>query len=93
LQYCRSNLLRTSALAKPRLATLLAEVVADSEERRDLAGEGDFDVEEEVAGVAHAHDLSVGAAFRRVPVVGRGEPVDAAPDVTEPLAGVVIHNE
>jgi hypothetical protein len=47
---------------------LFAEVVADLQERRDLAGEDDFGVEEGVGGVAHAYDLSVSATLRRVPV-------------------------
>lgn len=47
---------------------LFAEVVADLQERRDLAGEDDFGVVEGVGGVAHAYDLSVSATFRRVPV-------------------------
>lgn len=75
------------------LATLLAEVVADLQERRDLTGEDDLRVEEGVGGVAHANDLSMGTALRRVPVVGWGEPVDPAPDGTDPLAVGVTHNE
>jgi hypothetical protein len=75
------------------LATLLAEVVADLEECRDLAREGVIDVEDfGVAQVGQVQDLSQDAALRRGSVVGCGEPVGTAPGGVELLAGTAFES-